>query len=241
MGEGGRSVKPAFAHPLQNTLPMKFKSLLIFLPALFCALFLPAQSVSLAYYEGSEVLDSCTGCTNPYQSFLFTGVKVTTGTRVTYVHAPYSIRRYGTSRLKFEIISALQNGGSARFNYSQVNSTTYPSAARLYDDLRVHQSAEPGLYTAITDTTTTTLTNAHAENVISFSATQLTHTLNLPATPVDGQVCIIVFNSAITNLTVSGNGTTLSGTAATSAAVGTCLVYRYYGTLASPKWIRKVI
>lgn len=214
-----------------------------FFAFMLLAAFIQAQttpSVTLAYYESSEVLDSCSGCTNPYQSFMFTGVKVTAGSRVTYIEAPYSIRRYSTGRLKFEIKSSV-SGNSARFNYAQVNSTTYPTVARLYDELRIHQTNAPGLYTSITDTTTTTLTNAHAENAVTFAATQLTHTFNLPATPVDGQECIITFNSIVTNLTISGNGTTLSGTAATTAAVGTCLVYRYFGTLAAPKWIRKII
>lgn len=216
------------------------KNLLFLLSFLFLSLIMQAQTVTFSYYDGSEVLDSCTNCTNPIQSRLFTGVKVTKGSRVTYIEAPYSIRRYSTSRLKFEIKSAV-SGNSARFTYSEVSSTTYPTAARLYDELRIHQSNAPGLYTSVTDTTTTTFTNAHAENVVTFAATQLTHTFNLPATPVDGQVCIITFNSAVTNLTISGNGTTLSGTAATTAAVGTCLVYRYFGTLAAPKWIRKII
>lgn len=211
--------------------------------ALFFACSLQAQTspaVTLTYYDQHEILDSCNGCVNPYQSRLFSGVKVTAGTRSTWIESPYTVRRYGTSRLKFEVKSAV-NGASARFAYGQVNSSTYPSATRLYDDLRWHESKSPGLYTSITDTTTTTLTNAHRDNVVTFSATQLTHTFNLPATPVDGQECRITFNSAVTTLTISGNGTTLSGTAATTAAVGTCPVYRYYGSLAAPKWIRLLI
>lgn len=244
MGEGGQGGTLARQTFQINgyaaiQIPMKNK-LLLPLSLLFFSLFMQAQTVSLTYYEGSEVLDSCSGCANPIQSRLFTGVKVTKGSRVTYVDAPYSIRRYSTSRLKFEIISAV-SGNSARFNYSEVNSTTYPSATRLYDELRIHQNFVPGLQTILTDTTVTTLTNAHRENVVNYSATQLTHTLNLPATPVNGQECVILFNSAVTNLTISGNGTTLRGTAATTAAVGACLVYRYVGDIASPAWIRKLI
>lgn len=197
-------------------------------------------AVTLTYLESTEVLDSCSGCTNPYQSYLFTGVKVTAGTRVTYIAAPYSIRRYSTGRLRFELKSGLTSA-SVRFAYGQVNSTTYPSATRLYDDLRVHAQLSPGLYTIVTDTTTTTLTNAHAETVINFAATQATHTLNLPATPVNGQIAMVTFNSIVTALTVAGNGTTLRGTAATTGVVGTVLVYRYYGTLATPAWIRQLI
>lgn len=142
-------------------------------------------------------------------------------------------------RLKFEIKS-LATGSTVRFAYGQVNSTTYPSATRLYDDLRVHAQTSPGLYTLMTDTTVTLLTNAHAQTVINFAATQLTHTLTLPATPVDGQEVIITFNSAVTNLTIGGNSTTLRGTAPTTAAIGARLIYRYYGTLASPAWIREI-
>lgn len=221
---------------------MKNRIFLLLLGLLFTAL-AHAQStpaVTLTYLESSEILDSCTGCTNPYQSRLFTGVKVTVGGRNTYVDWPYQVRRYSTSRLKFEVKS-LATGSTVRFAYGQVNSTTYPSAARLYTDLMIHAQVTPGLYTLVTDTTTTALTNAHAETVINFAATQLTHTLNLPATPVDGQELFIVFNSAITNLTIGGNGTTLRGTAPTTAAVGARLYYRYYGTLASPAWIRQII
>lgn len=221
---------------------MKNKFLLLLVGLLFAA-FAQAQTtpaVTLTYLESSEVADSCTGCTNPIQTYLFTGVKVTVGSRVTYIAAPYSIRRYSTGRLRFELRSGL-TGATVRFAYGQVNSTTYPSATRLYDDLRVHAQTHPGLYTLVTDTTTTQLTNAHAETVINFSATQVTHTLTLPATPVDGQVCIITFNSAVTTLTVSAGASTLRGTAATAGAVGTQLVYRYYGSLASPAWIRQII
>ena len=221
---------------------MKNRFFLLLFGLLFAA-FAQAQStpaVTLTYLESYEILDSCTGCTNPYQSRLFTGVKVTVGGRYTYVDWPYQVRRYSTSRLKFEIKS-LATGSTVRFAYGQVNSTTYPSATRLYDDLRVHAQTSPGLYTLMTDTTVTLLTNAHAQTVINFAATQLTHTLTLPATPVDGQEVIITFNSAVTNLTIGGNSTTLRGTAPTTAAIGARLIYRYYGTLASPAWIREII
>ena len=217
----------------------KFNFLHIFALLLFSAIAQAQTSpaVTLQFLESSEVLDSCTGCTNPYQSHLFTGVKVTVGNRVTYVDAPYSIRRYGTSRLKFELKSAV-SGNSVRFAYGQVNSTTYPTVTRLYDDLRIQRFSEPGLYTNVTATGTVTLTNAHQINLINSGGTQASQTFNLPATPVDGQVCRLVFNNIVTTLTISGNGTTLSGTAATTAAVGTALVYRYYAT--ATKWIREL-
>lgn len=211
-----------------------------FLFLLAFAAFAQAQTspaVTLTFLDNSEILDSCSGCTNPYQSFLFTGVKVTAGSRVTYIDAPYSIRRYSTSRLKFEIKSAV-SGNSARFAYGQVNSTTYPTVTRLYDALRVGQMQEPGLYTNVTATGTVTLTNAKQNNLINSGGTQASQTFNLPATPVDGQVCRLVFNNIVTTLTISGNGTTLSGTAATTAAVGTALVYRYYAS--ATKWIREL-
>lgn len=209
---------------------------------LLLAAFTQAQTtpaVILTHLESAEVLDSCSGCTNPYSSHLFTGVKVWVGSRATYIDAPYSVRRYGTSRLKFELKSGL-TGKSVRFAYGQVNATTYPTVTRLYDNLRIHSAALPGLYTILTDTTATTLTNAHVDNVVNYSATQATHTLNLPATPVDGQICRILFNSIVTALTIGGNSTTLRGTAATSAVVGTRLEYRYFGTLASPAWLRQL-
>lgn len=218
---------------------MKKHLFLTFFLSLF-ALFLSAQTtpaVTLTYYDQAEVLDSCTGCTNPYQSRLFTGVKVTSGTRATYIDAPYSVRRYSTSRLKFEVKSA-GTGTSARFAYGQVNSTTYPSATRLYDDLRIHQSRSMAMATNVTATGTVTLTNVSVNNLINSGSTQATQTFNLPVTPVDGQLCRLVFNNIVTTLTISGNGTTLSGTAATTAAVGTRLEYRYYA--AATKWIREI-
>lgn len=217
---------------------MKHFGFLLF--ALLFALSADAQTspaVTLTYYDQTEILDSCVGCVNPYQSRLFSGVKVTAGTKATWIEAPYTVRRYGTSRLKFEIKSAV-NGASARFAYGQVNSTTYPSATRLYNEIRIRQGPSVSGYTNVTGTGTQTLTNAHEVNLINSGSTQASQTFNLPVTPVDGQLCFLVFNNIVTTLTIAGNGTTLVGTEATTAAVGTQLKYRYYATVT--KWIREL-
>lgn len=197
-----------------------------------------SPAVSFTFYDNATVYDSCNGCTNPYKTRLFDGIKVNVGNQKFWLNYPVEVIRSGTGNNTFEV-REVGGGGAVRFKYSQVNATTYPTAQRLYDALRMHQQQRlSGSATYLTDTTTTTLTNINALNVVNFSATQLTHTLNLPATPTNGQICKIAFNSIVTNLTISGNGTTLVGTAATTAVVGTYLEYLYDSTLA--KWLRLV-
>lgn len=169
---------------------------------------------------------------------MFDGIKVTKGTTKYYLNYPLEIIRSGTGNNTFEI-REVGGGGAVNFKYSQVNATTYPTATRLYDALRMHQQQRlSGSATYLTDTTTVTLLNTNVLSVVNFSATQVTHTLNLPATPTNGQRCQIAFNSIVTTLTVAGNGTTLRGTAATTAVVGTYLEYLYDSTLAA--WLRLV-
>jgi len=88
-----------------------------------------------------------------------------------------------------------------------------------------------------TGTGTVTASSTITDNIYNPGGTQATLTYNLPASPLDGQVCKITFNDVVTTLTVSGNGNTLSGTAATTAGVGTALEYKYYHVVA--EWIRR--
>ena len=77
---------------------------------------------------------------------------------------------------------------------------------------------------------------ANVDNLINQGSTQSSFTLKLPASAYDGDEVSITFNNAVTTLTIDGNGNTLSGTAASTAAVGTRLRYKYFGT--ASKWIR---
>lgn len=207
----------------------------------FAFLFLNIQAqttpaVTLTFYDGATVLDSCTNCTNPYKTRTFSGIKVLVGRTKHYLDYPVEVARSGASNNTFEI-REVGGGGAVRFKYSQVNATTWPTAARLYDAIRMNSLGQAKSYSTITSTTSpVTLTSDNADNFINQGGTQATFTFNLPATPYDGQVCRLAFNNIVTTLTISGNSTTLSGTAATAAAVGTRLEYKYYA--AATKWLR---
>lgn len=193
-------------------------------------------AVSFTFYDNQTVLDSCTGCTNPYRTRLFDGVNVLVGRTKYFLNYPVEVIRSGTSNNTFEI-REVGGGGAVRFKYTQVNATTYPTAQRLYDALMINAQKTYAGYSVITSTTSpVTLTNLNADNLINQGGTQATFTFNLPATPVDGQRCVLSFNNIVTTLTISGNSTTLSGTAATTAAVGTRLEYKYYAS--ATKWLR---
>lgn len=195
-----------------------------------------SPAVSFTFYDNATVYDSCTGCTNPYKTRLFDGVKVTSGNSKFWLNYPVEVIRSGTGNNTFEV-REVGGGGAVRFKYSQVNATTYPTAQRLYDALMVNANAAYLGYSVITSTTSpVTLTNTNVDNFINQGGTQATFTFNLPATPVDGQRCQLTFNNIVTTLTIAGNSTTLGGTAATAAAVGTRLEYKYYAT--GTKWLR---
>ena len=207
----------------------------------FALSFMAAQAqttpaVSFTFYDNQTVLDSCTGCTNPYRTRLFDGVKVLVGNTKYYLNYPVEVIRSGASNNTFEI-REVGGGGAVRFKYTQVNATTYPTAQRLYDALMVNAHSTFTGYSVITSTSSpVTLTNTNVDNLINQGGTQATFTFNLPATPVDGQRCQLTFNNIVTTLTISGNSTTLGGTAATTAAVGTRLEYKYYAT--GTTWLR---
>lgn len=54
---------------------------------------------------------------------------------------------------------------------------------------------------------------------------QATLTVNLPATPYDGQLCTIGFFDTVTTLTIAGNGNTIFGTSITTATQGTTISF----------------
>jgi hypothetical protein len=92
-------------------------------------------------------------------------------------------------------------------------------------------------YNTITSTTSPqTLSSTGADNLINQGGTQATFTLNLPASPVDGQVCMITYNNAITTLTIGGNGNTIVGSAVTTAVAGSQRKFKFYSGIG---WIKQ--
>ncbi len=74
---------------------------------------------------------------------------------------------------------------------------------------------------APTTGSTVTLVTTNAITIINPSGSLLALTINLPASPADGQKQTVAFTQIITGLTLSGNGNSLVGTSnLTSAAVG---------------------
>jgi hypothetical protein len=76
--------------------------------------------------------------------------------------------------------------------------------------------------------TTITLLPYIQDNLINPAGTLAALTIKLPVTPDNGQIILLTFTKAITTLTIDGNGSTLVGTAPTSAAIGTRLMYKFY-------------
>lgn len=92
-------------------------------------------------------------------------------------------------------------------------------------------------FNTITGTGTVTASSTITDNLYKNGSTQATLTFNLPASPIDGQICRVSFNDIITALTVSGNGESINGTLPTSAAVGSSYEFKFYNAI--PAWIRK--
>jgi hypothetical protein len=87
-----------------------------------------------------------------------------------------------------------------------------------------------GQYNTFTPLTGTTITLPNVnvnKSVINPAGTLAALTIKLPLMPTNGQRIKIIFTKAITTLTINGNGSTLVGTAATSAAIGTQLEYEF--------------
>ena len=93
-------------------------------------------------------------------------------------------------------------------------------------------------YNTITSTSSPLNLNGLAPDyLIAQGGTQATFTFSLPATPDDGEICKLTFSTAVTTLTITAQGgITILGTAATTAAIGTQLEYKFYSTISA--WIR---
>jgi hypothetical protein len=94
------------------------------------------------------------------------------------------------------------------------------------------------LYNTITSTSSPqTLSSTRADNLVNQGGTQATFTFKLPATPVDGQISKATFANTVTALTIDGNGTTVTGTLPTTAAVGQQIIFKNYSGLG---WVRQL-
>ena len=81
-----------------------------------------------------------------------------------------------------------------------------------------------------------TLSLSISDNLINQGGTQATFTLNMPASPEDGQVCYITFNNAISTLTIDGNGETIVGSAVTTGVAGSQRKFKFYSGIG---WIKQ--
>ena len=92
-------------------------------------------------------------------------------------------------------------------------------------------------YHEITSTSSPqTLSSTYSDNLINQGGTQATFTLNMPASPEDGQVCYITFNNAISTLTIDGNGETIVGSAVVTGVAGSQRKFKFYSGIG---WIKQ--
>lgn len=98
-------------------------------------------------------------------------------------------------------------------------------------------TAKQESYYEITSTSSPqTLSSTYSDNLINQGGTQATFTLEMPPSPVDGQVVTITYNNAISTLTIDGNGTTIVGSAVVTAVAGSQRKFKYYA--AASAWIK---
>lgn len=126
----------------------------------------------------------------------------------------------------------LAQGGSLRLIGSDIATLESSGEVRLLGLVKAKQEA----YNEITSTSSPqTLSNTYSDNLINQGGTQATFTLNMPASPDDGQVCTITFNNAISTLTIDGNGETIVGSAVTTGVPGSQRKFKFYSGIG---WIK---
>jgi len=127
------------------------------------------------------------------------------------------IKNRGVTLLK------LAASGAANGQFPKFNSTSGNWEAGVVTQVFTEE------YNTVTSTTSpVTLSSTQADNLINQGGTQATFTLNLPASPVDGQVCTITYNNAITTLTIDGNGETIVGSAVVTGVPGSQRKFKFY-------------
>jgi hypothetical protein len=126
----------------------------------------------------------------------------------------------------------LAQGGNIRVIGSDIATVESSGEVRLLGLVRAKQEA----YNEITSTSSPqTLSSTYSDNLINQGGTQATFTLNMPASPDDGQVCTITFNNAITTLTIDGNGETIVGSAVVTGVPGSQRKFKFYSGIG---WIK---
>ena len=124
-----------------------------------------------------------------------------------------------------------QSGTSTTNNFAgntAFGSTSAPAqSADFYGNVRL-RALRMEDYATLAGTGTVTASTTISDNLYKPGSTQATLTLNLPGSPTDMQICSVGFGNIVTTLTVSGNGSTLNGTAPTTAAVGDSFAYKFY-------------
>lgn len=87
--------------------------------------------------------------------------------------------------------------------------------------------------TYFTPTTGTTITSITGTNIVEPSGTLLALTVNLPSSPIDGDIVNITFTTVITGLTIS-NGTIVNNLTTAAAGQSQAFIFRS----ANSKWYR---
>ncbi|TPW13083.1 MAG: hypothetical protein FD130_1637 [Halothiobacillaceae bacterium] len=118
-------------------------------------------------------------------------------------------------------------------SYQQVGVVIYGGKLYVSFQPRIIPTWEINRITSNTSPQTLTV---NVDNLIDQGGTQAAFTFKLPASPTDGDFSTATFNNIVTALTIDGNGTTVSGASITTAAIGTCITYKYYDSASS--WIR---
>lgn len=134
-------------------------------------------------------------------------------------------------------ITVTEPGAIGLVYAADYSATILTNNRSIPDIFTVRQNAIEN-YSVITSTTSPVNLNGTAPDyLISQGATQATFTFSLPATPDDGEICKLTFHNIVTALTITAQGgISILGTAATTAAVGTQLEYKYYTSISA--WIR---
>lgn len=141
----------------------------------------------------------------------------------------FSARNNGT------ILTAYGTGTKEAADLSKTESVY--NAVYATDGTLLEKRANTEQYNNITSTTSpVTLSSTISDNLINQGSTQATFTLNMPASPVDGQVLYITFNNAITTLTIDGNGNTIVGSAVTTGVAGSQRKFKFYSGIG---WIKQ--
>ena len=123
--------------------------------------------------------------------------------------------------------SVVTNGGNMTLSAGVANEVAITGLVK---------AKQESYYTVTSNSSPQTLSSDHSDNLINQGGTQATFTLNMPASPEDGQVCYITFNNAISTLTIDGNGETIVGSAVVTGVPGSQRKFKFYSGIG---WIKQ--